>query len=96
MYSSLYLAMMGGDGFRGFPVRWQAHLVRIKRDRCGTGKDKNSRFRAIFRRFAMGLPGIGALDGFGGGCWGGVSVAAGDEKLADFWRMWSMVWAATV
>ena len=34
-----------------------------------------------------------------GWSWGGgwaVSVAAGDEKSADFWRMWSMVWAATV
>jgi hypothetical protein len=57
--------MMGDDGFRGFPVRWQAHLVRIKRDRCATGKDKKSRFRAIFRRFAMRLPCVGAMDGFG-------------------------------
>jgi hypothetical protein len=95
MYSSLYLAMMGGDGFRGFPVRWQAHLVRIKRDHCETGKNKISRFRAIFRRFARYRRLSVLLDGFWGGRWG-VSVAAGDEKSADFWRMWSMVWAATV
>lgn len=45
----------------------------------------------------MCLPCVGALDGFWGGCWGvGMGVRAGDEKPADFWRMWIMVWAATV
>jgi hypothetical protein len=73
--------MMGGDGFRGFPVRWQAHLVRIKRDRCETGKNKQSRFRAIFQY----LPCVGAAGWFVG--WR-LGVGEGGEKSADFWRMW--------